>query len=84
MHRSRTINIFELFKRSIACNEEIADAYYGIACVYLLRGKKKLALQFLEKSFEKGFKDLYRIETDADMRTIRDDQGWKILKERYN
>ena len=76
-------SIMRFFKRTFACNEEIANAYYGIACIYSLHGNKKLALQFLEKSIQSGFYDLDRIERDRDLKTIKGDGGWKKLKVRY-
>ncbi len=84
MNRVLPLHMLRLFRRAISCNEAIADAYYGIACIYSLQGKKTLALQFLEKSLQKGFKDLYRVENDADMKSIRDGGGWKKLKMRYS
>jgi hypothetical protein len=77
------VHMLKSFKRAFAYNEAIADAYYGIACIYSLQGRKKLALQFLGKSLQWGFKDIYRIENDTDMKAIRDDAGWKKLKLQY-
>jgi len=31
--------------------------YYGVACIYAFQGKKELALDFWEKTLEKGFRD---------------------------
>ncbi len=84
MRRVPPVHILRVFRRAFACNEAIADAYYGIACIYSLQGKKTLALQFLEKSLQQGFKDLYRVEIDADMKFVRDGGGWKKLKMQYS
>ncbi len=70
--------------RSMAYKEEIARAYYGIACIYSVLGKKRLALQFLEQSLQAGFKDINTIENNSDMKCIRNDYGWLRIKERYS
>ena len=69
---------------ALVCNDEIANAFYGIACVHSLRGNKLLSLQFLEKSLQRGFKDISQLENDSDMKTVRDESGWKRLMERYS
>ncbi len=61
--------------RALAYREEIANAFYGIACIYSLQGKKWLSLQFLEKSLQEGLKDLDQIKRNSDMRTFHDDYG---------
>ncbi len=76
--------LFKYLQRATAYNEELATAYYGIACIYSLRGKKQLALQFLEKSLQGGFKDLHHIEKNSDMNALRNECGWKRLMERYS
>ena len=84
MNRVLPLHMLRAVRRAFACNEAIADAYYGIACIYSLQGKKSLALQYLEISLQKGFKDLYRVESDADMKPLRDDGNWRKLKMRYS
>jgi len=46
------LNIFarmiRLLHHALAYREETANAFYGIACIYSLQGKKRLAFQFLE------------------------------------
>jgi len=48
-----------------------------------LRGEKKLALQFLEKAFQKGFHELDHMDNDTDWETLRNDPQFQELKRRY-
>ena len=77
------IRMIRSLHRALAYREEIANAFYGIACIYSLQGKKRLAIQFLEKSLQEGFKDRDKIEKNSDLRNIRDSYGWKNLIEKY-
>jgi hypothetical protein len=86
--RRRTMNnifirMIRSLHRALAYREETANAFYGIACIYSLQGKKRLALQFLEKSLQEGFKDMDKIERNSDLRTIRDNYRRKNLIERH-
>jgi superkiller protein 3 len=67
------------FQRAITLNVDFYWAYYGIGCLYALQGKKKLALQFLEKSFQKGFRDTLHLEKDDDWKEFRNDLQFKEL-----
>jgi tetratricopeptide (TPR) repeat protein len=67
------------FQRAIMLNVDLYWAYYGIGCLYALQGKKKLALQFLEKAFQKGFRDIVHLEKDDDWKEFRDDSQFKEL-----
>jgi hypothetical protein len=69
---------------AFAYHDEIAKAFYGIACIYALRGNKRLALQFLEKSLQPGFKDISQILNNSDMRTIRQENDWRRLIRQYS
>jgi len=67
------------FQRAITLNADLYWAYYGIGCLYALQGKKKLALQFLEKAFQKGFREIAHLEKDDDWKEFRDDSQFKEL-----
>lgn len=68
----------------IAYHKETADAFYRIACIYSLQGEKRLALHFLEKSLQEGFKDMDKIKRNPDFRNIRYNDGLTNLIERYS
>ena len=72
------------WRQAFAYREESANALYGIACIYSLRGDKEMALAFLERSLQEGFTDLDQIKRSPDMNSVRDDYGWKNLVARYS
>lgn len=56
-----------------------SNAAYKIACCYALLGEREPALKWLERSFELGFRDLGRAQTDTDLQSLRDDPRYKKL-----
>ena len=59
-------------------------AYYNLSCNYALMGKKKLALDFLEKAVDLGYYDYDHLKNDPDLDTIRRSLRfrkilWKLL-----
>ena len=50
-----------------------SSAAYNIACCYALLGEKELALKWLEKSFDMGFRNLAHSQTDSDLKSLHDD-----------
>ena len=77
--RSKKATTMKSFERAIKLKADLYWAYYGISCLYALQGKKKLALQFLEKAFQKGFRDIVHLEKDDDWKEFRDDSQFKEL-----
>ncbi|MGD0661874.1 MAG: tetratricopeptide repeat protein [Syntrophorhabdales bacterium] len=72
------------YMRALACNRELGYAHYGIACIFALQGKKRLALRFLKKSFEKDFRNMAHIDKDTDLDSLRDDPAFHELKHKYS
>ena len=56
-----------------------ANAAYNIACNYALLGEKEAAIRWLEKAFAMGFPDLPNAQTDADLKSLRDDSRYRNL-----
>jgi len=73
----------ESFHRAIDLNQDEPHPYYAIACIHALRSDKELAFDFLEKALQKGFMDRTYIDTDADLKNIRNDERWQELKRKY-
>jgi hypothetical protein len=46
---------------------------YNIACAYALLGEKGKAMQWLDRSFEMGFRDLEHARVDSDLASLHDD-----------
>src|SRR5687767_5762733 len=54
----------ESFKKAIALEGKLPEAYYNIACAYSLKGDKEKAIEWLGKSFERGFRDEDHVAKD--------------------
>jgi tetratricopeptide (TPR) repeat protein len=52
--------------------EERAKYHFYLAKLYAKGGRNELALQYLRKSFEEGFKEKKRLEEDADFTGLRE------------
>jgi tetratricopeptide (TPR) repeat protein len=59
--------------------EERAKYHYYVAKMYAKNGRTELALQYLRKAFEEGFKDKKQIEKDPEFASMRDLKEFKDL-----
>lgn len=69
-------------KRFEACIKLFPDrnvSYYNIACAHSMKKDAKKAVEWLKKSFDRGFLDLAHVSRDTDMDPIREDEGYKDL-----
>jgi len=71
------------FKRSLELDKNLFWAYYSIGCIYAKQGKKKSALRFLGKAFQKGFRDMAHLEQDSDWEGLREDPDFQALTAKY-
>ena len=71
------------FRKVLEADPEDPDAYYNIACMNSLLKKDEIALEFLEDSFKKGYKNFGHIEKDTDMDNIRNSDAFKALIIKY-
>ena len=74
----------EVMNSIIAREEDRAGSYYDASCLYARMGNKQKALEYLEKSFELGYRRFAHIERDQDMNPIRDMEEFKALIKKYN
>jgi superkiller protein 3 len=77
--KGREAEALKLFKHAITLCPEGALPYYAISCLYSLQNKKKLALDYLRKSIERGYHDREYIDSDPDLDTLRDDPEFKKI-----
>jgi len=73
-----------LDKRLVELSPNDPLGYYNLSCNYALMGKKKLALDALEKSVDLGYHDYDHIKKDADLDCVRRSLRfrkilWKLL-----
>jgi tetratricopeptide (TPR) repeat protein len=71
------------FKRSLDLDGDLYWAYYAIGCIYANQGKRKSALRFLNKAFQKGFRDMAHLEKDSDWDGLRKDPDFQALTAKY-
>lgn len=75
------------YKNAIAAYEKVlelkegfpSDAAYNIACGYALLGEKEKAINWLEKAFKLGFRNLGRAQTDEDLLSLRSDKRFREI-----
>jgi hypothetical protein len=75
------------FRKAIPAYEKVIDlgwgipanAAYNIACVYALLGEKEASLNWLEKAFQMGFRDVEGARRDADLALLRDDPRYRLI-----
>jgi hypothetical protein len=59
--------------------EERAKYHYFVAKMYAKDGRTELALQYLRKALEEGFKDKDKLNKDPEFATMRDTPEFKQL-----
>ena len=59
----------------------VAQAHYNLACLYSMTGRKRLALEHLKLSIEKGFLDFSWMKRDRDLESIKGDSRFEELQE---
>jgi len=69
------------FEIAIEMVPNLSDAYYSLASIYSLQGKKDLAIFNLEMALKKGFNNYEFIQNDTDLDYIRNDPRFKKLIE---
>ena len=59
--------------------EERAKYHYYVAKLYAKSGRNELALQYLRKALEEGFKERDKLAKDPEFATMRDTDEFKLL-----
>jgi Tfp pilus assembly protein PilF len=59
--------------------EERAKYHYYVAKLYAKSGRSELALQYLRKALEEGFKERDKLAKDPEFATMRDTDEFKLL-----
>ncbi len=68
----------------IRLNPKFLSAHYNKACCLALQGKADPALDALEKALEIGYPNFGHIKTDADLNSIRKNERFVELLEKYS
>jgi len=80
--KGREAEALKLFKHAITLNPEGALPYYAMSCLYALQKRRKLALDYLLKSIERGYDDREHIDNDHDLDTLREDPEFQKIMEK--
>ena len=70
------------YKKALEVNPDFGDAYYNMACIYALEGKKELALRYLRIAILNRYLASYspeEIAKDEDFAKLREDPEFKAL-----
>ena len=70
----------EAYRQAVAADPDFGDAYYNMACVYAVTGKKDLAFKFLELAAKDRFHDIATLDDDDDLKSLRDDPRYAAWK----
>lgn len=68
-------------KKVLSENEQrmLTIVIYNEACCHALRGEKQLAMQKLRETLAAGFRELKTLETDSDLKSLREDEEFQKL-----
>ncbi len=69
----------EWYKKALAVDPDFGDAYYNMACIYALQGRKDLALRYLQVAALNGYASAEGIDADPDLSTLHDEPGYRAL-----
>jgi hypothetical protein len=69
----------EWYKKALAVDPDFGDAYYNMACVYALEGRKGMALRYLQIAALNGYATAEGIDADPDLAALRSDAGYRAL-----
>lgn len=84
LEKGRFDDSVKRFQAAIELDPASPDAYYNIACAYSKKGDKPKAIDWLEKSLDKGFDDAAHIDKDADLDAIRGERRFlEVMAKRF-
>jgi len=70
-------------QKSVQIDSSNYDVYYNLACIYFRYKKNELGLKYLERSFQLGYYDYYWMSRDEDLSSIRDNDNYLSLLDKY-
>ena len=74
----------ETYEKALATNEfKFGQAYYNTACSWALAGDKENAFRNLDSSLKYDWNDVKLTETDPDLESLRTDERWNVLINKF-
>jgi tetratricopeptide (TPR) repeat protein len=80
--KGETDEAIKVLREAVRLQPDAAEAHYNLACCYALQGKEEDALKSLAQAVDKGFDEWPLMEKDEDLKSLRDDSGFKELAEK--
>lgn len=77
--RNELARALEWYKKALAVDPDFGDAYYNMACVYALEGRRDLALRYLQIAALNGYATAGGMDEDPDLESVRADPGYRAL-----
>jgi adenylate cyclase len=79
-------NALEAAKKVLAIDSTDGTVLYNCACVYSVLGDRAKALEYLDRSLERGFMNIIDWAKDVDpyLEPIRDDPQFKAIIAKYD
>ncbi len=77
--RNDLARALEWYKKALAVDPDFGDAYYNMACVYALDGRKDLALRYLQIAALNGYATAGGMDEDPDLESLRGETGYRAL-----
>ena len=77
--RNELPRALEWYKKALIVDADFGDAYYNMACVYALDGRKDLALRYLQIAALNGYATAGGMDEDPDLESLRGEPGYRAL-----
>lgn len=69
------------YKKALEIDSSFGDAFYNMACVYALLGKKPIALRYLGIAAMNGYAEPQAMQDDPDLENLRSEPEFKKILE---
>jgi hypothetical protein len=77
--RNDLARALQWYKKALTVDPDFGDAYYNMACLYALEGRKDMALRYLQIAAMNGYATAEGIDGDPDLESVRDEPAYKAL-----
>jgi Flp pilus assembly protein TadD len=70
------------YRRALAVDPDFGDAYYNLACLHAVAGRKDAAFRLLELAVKNGYTTDASLDRDPDLAGLRDDPRFAKIRKR--
>ena len=68
------------YQQAVEADPDFGDAYYNMACIHAVTGRKDLAFKFLQMAAKNKFHDFSALDDDQDLTSLHGDPRYAALK----